>query len=300
MRLRIRLLGLASIVLLPALLLGAETPGKPAISAEKVIPNLHVDLAAGKMVALWTALPPSYQKDLKSLVSDAAAKVDPDVFAKSVAVLRKAVKLLKDKKEFVLTNPALANIPLADPKKLPQFYDAALAVLDTLANSELTRLDDLKKADIEKFLAGTGSTLFKQSKVAEDFLAVEFPDSPARSMVRMNERFKKFPPTLEKSDDKEATVVQKDTLFTPPSVTKFFFVNVEGKWIDKDLANHWSDAMKSAKAAVAQGTTKEATAATLKVIGQIDQALDALMKAKTAEAFHQETATQLKLIFSGN
>jgi hypothetical protein len=305
MRVRFATLLLALVLLTPVAPGRAQTPAKPALPPDKLILALHVDMADGKLVSLWNALPGSYQKDLQSLVSDTAGKVDPEVFAKGVAVFRKAVQLLKDKKEFVLKNDALAQLPLTDPKKLPQFYDAVLAVLATLADSELTRLDDLKKADVGKVLSGTGVKVFKQIAAAEEFVdESKFNGAfqlPVHNMIGANERLKKDVLTVVKSDDKEATVNWKVTTGFQRE-RQIVFTNVEGKWIDKKLVEEWPMIIKGSQTGlefVLPFVSKDGKPAALDFLGKIDKSLDALAAAKTADDFNKEARTRFPQFFPG-
>ena len=94
------------------------------------------ELAEGRPEILWSALPASYQKQLQDDVVRAfAAKVDPDVYRKSVTVLKKLVGVLGKKRDFILPqiveNPMFAMAQV-EKAKVEQNWDKVVGLLETV------------------------------------------------------------------------------------------------------------------------------------------------------------------------
>jgi hypothetical protein len=264
----------------------AQTTG----GADQAVKDVVTGLADGKPVVLWQALPSSYQKDVKSLIGDLANKLDVEVYNKAFAVSRKGVKLLKDKKDFILASDATADIPqTVNKKQLTEVYDALVGILDTFVTSDLGKLDELKKADVEKFLAVTAPKLGGQFSTIVNFAETVNPKDP---------NFKKFHDGVANMKNIKVTVVKAAATETTlkidlPGETEkkeVVFVKVEGKWVPKELADTWADDMKKAKAALEQipPIKEEIKKEVLGFLDMADKKIDELANTKTQKDFNEK------------
>ncbi|MGE5191031.1 MAG: hypothetical protein ACM3U2_00925, partial [Deltaproteobacteria bacterium] len=190
-------------------------------------------LKQNRLDVFWDFLPASYQNDLNSLVHRFAERMDVELWNKSVDVLRKLARLLREKKEFLAAARASKD-PEAPPGPSAAELAAIAELLDTLLASDLADLGKLKSADGGQILAGTGSTLLGQ----------------LRSMGR-----DPFADRLGIVADLKVTLVSfagdsaKLAIQVPdaPSSDREF-VRVEGKWIPKNLADNWYETIGQANA----------------------------------------------------
>lgn len=262
----------------------AADPG----SAEQAVRDVMNGLADGKLVVLWQALPASYQKDVKALIKDSADTVDPDVYDKGWAVTRKATKLLKDKKDFILNGEFAKQIPPnLDKKKLAEGYDAVVGIVDTLANSELSKLDEVKKADVEKFLTGTTTKLGTQVNSLVSLVESVNPDPNIKKMHEAFANLKKAKITVVKSGSTETTLKVEVPGETKPAEEEVF-VKVDGKWLPKKMVDDWAKDIKEAKEKTKMAQpflSKEGKEQALAVLGQAEKVIDQLQNTKTEKEF---------------
>ncbi len=74
--------------------LNPDVPQTPELAVSTVVDGLK----ASKPVALWDALPTKTQQEIDKQLGDAIATVDPEVWQRTVANLKKLVTLLETRK----------------------------------------------------------------------------------------------------------------------------------------------------------------------------------------------------------
>ncbi len=274
--------------------LRAESPEGP----EQAVKRVFSSLAEGDHVVIWQALPASYQKDIESLISDAVDKVDPEVFAKAVNVVRKTAKLLKDKREFIL-NGELAPQKL-DKETLSEGYDAIANVLEILVNSELGNRDQLKKVNVEAFLSNTSPKLNSQFLALLKLLDLLYPG---------NDNLKKFHDAMEAHKNTKIIVVKADATeatlrIERPAADKVseeqVFIKVEGKWLPKFMVDWWAKGMEDAKTGLSQAgplMSDDFKQQLLQMLDMAEEHLDKLENTKTKKEFTQAVRQIFRPLF---
>ena len=101
-------------------------------TAEAIISNL----SENKPEVVWSALPESYRKDANEVARSAIATIDADVYDKVLGILKKANKVLAEKKEYILKNETV-NALAGNKDKLSDDWDNFTDLLDILLDSEL-------------------------------------------------------------------------------------------------------------------------------------------------------------------
>lgn len=230
----------------------------PADTADNAVLAVMDGLNENHPEAAWDFLPESYQRDLNNLVHLFAERMDPVLWNKSIAVVRKLVGVLKTKKDFL----AADMTPVA-------------SLIETLLAGEAADLEKMKTFDGRQFLAGTGARLIGQLRKLVPNLGSMFD-------------FKKV--TLIKSRGDAATVELK----TDQETTEREFVRVEGKWIPQDLADAWIDQIGNAQAALSIRLSPDNLADTksqiLPLLAAVDGVLDRLAAAGNQEEFRDGLA----------
>ena len=242
--------------------------------ADQAVLDVFKGVSAGNAAAVWNAMPESYQQDVSFLVHTGATKIDPVVWNKTFALAKKLVTVLETKKDMILASPQMANSP-QDPEKIKATYDSVVSMLSLLVNSEISDLEKLKKLDIGKFAAGTGSQLVKKG--------MEIGGGP-RDLATM----KDAKVTLVGTDNGVATLsieMPDEPAETVP------FVQVEGKWIPQDMADDWAPKMAEAKAKVQAMEPKLDEAQMeqfVSVIDMIETQLDGLAETEDQQQFNMQ------------
>ena len=170
-----------------------------------------------------------------------------------------------------------------DKKELEAGWDAVAGVLDTLANSELADLSTLENLDVGEFLAGTGGKLMQQMASAS---ALAPDDSWRGEMSRLRRTQVKVV-----SQDGKSAVVQVEQPGKPPKEETY--VQVEGHWVPKKLADGWSDEIAEVRQQIEKMTTEsmaENKQAVLMQLSMVDAALDQLLQTETREQFNAALA----------
>ena len=254
---------------------------------DEAVANVVFGLQDRHPEALWHFLPESYQNDVNDLIHQFAGRMDPELWSKTVAVLKKAVKVVKQQKEFVIAMTARA--PGAPPDASPDIL-GVIQVIDFLLESELGDLQRLKKADAGEFLAVTGGRIMQQLQavsklIPSDPLALGFDDLSDLKVSVV-------------SSEGDQAVLLIEAPGAEPRETEF--VRVEGKWIPRNLAESWIDSIGQAKARlllVSPENLAQIKPQWLAMIKSIDGKLDDAADAKDQQQF---SAALLELGFSAS
>lgn len=238
-----------------------EAAKSPEEAAQRVVDGLK----GNKPVALWDALPASYQKDVQGLITEFASKMDAEVYDKAMGVAAKGVKVMKDKKDLIL---GLMDSPMGGALPMPkdQIKNNFSGIVDSfgaLMDSDIKTISSLKGMDVRKFLDKTGSKLMSQGmNMAKGQMPVKFEDikvekGGAEGMVKI-------------------TVAGK--------TEELKFVQVEGKWIPEPMSKMWKAGIEEAKKNMGDlGDIAKNKDMVLKQLDQADKMLDALSKAEKPE-----------------
>ena len=234
-------------------------------------------LAAGDVGRVWTAFPPKYQADIKSVIGAAAANLDPDVYNKAFAVAGKFVQLLKTKKDFIVNSPNFQRMLPIPKEPLVENWSAIVGTLESITNSEIKTIDGLRKVDPGQFLSSTGGEIFRIGKAT---------GPQADDALR---KAKEAKVTVVKREGDTATLKIEVEGDTPDllDVTK-----VEGKWLPTVIVMDWDKKIASIRDDMAP-TLKlapEVKTQALIMIQVVDGALDGLLAASDQKAFDSQLA----------
>ena len=242
-------------------------------TAETIISKL----AENKPQVLWSALPESYQKDANEVARSAIASLDAEVYDKVVGILKKANKILTEKKEFILKNEQLGLLA-KDMDDVSANWDAFTELVAILLDSQLGTYQKAKNIDLGGLLAETGSNLMGKlatiSALAdEDKWQTEFVAK--LKAVKIEEASTSGEESLLQVTDPDGKVEEQT------------WVKVEGKWIPKEVKDGWMANIAKAKERIAtQSAEKEQNKmGAMLVLGMVEGVLDQLDKASTQEDF---------------
>ena len=250
---------------------------------------LAANLEAGNFRAVWEALPSRYQSDVNDLVHTFAANMDAGVWKAGTSLVLKAVRVLKEKKDFILKQPALAQSPV-DPKIAAENWDGLVEVLETITSSELADLGKLKTLDVGAFLDGTGKKVADQmaalAKAADEkkLSLTDFPGVPVDAMPLAGIAKAKFS-TVTIAGDAATLRVDNEGKTEDHEV-----VRVDGKWLPKEMVDQWQEKMQAAKDALTKDMPERLTKNKMQImmpIQLVQGVLDQLLAAQTQQEFDQ-------------
>ncbi len=236
-------------------------------------------LSEDKPQVLWSCLPAKYQQDVQGVLTEFAAKADPEVWNETFAVLGKGVKMLREKKQFILNHPMVNFTPAAAKKdEIAANWDKAVTLLSDLLDSEIKTVDGIKNMDPEAFLASTGSKLFANVRDLANSIS---PEAETASLANL----KDLKATVVETAGDKATI---KTEMTGGKTKTMEFVRVDGKWLPAEMVSSWDREIAKIKSSIAQmdmgGKNKPMLLAQLKMA---DGVLDQLLAADTQDAFNQ-------------
>lgn len=254
----------------------AKTPDKAVMNAVKA-------LQKDKPQELFTALPASYQKDINSVVADAAKKMDEEVWNAGQDLLKQVVKIAKTKKKLILQSSMLASNPNKD--EVEKNWDQGIDMLSTLINSDFTNLKKLRKGDVAAILANSGSTIMKKAKKLKTEASEEI------------EKLNTVKATLVSQDGDKAKVKIEAKDEEPETVD---FVRVEGKWIPADMAEGFTEGIKSARENIAKidFTSEEGKKLKSQILTQISAIKTSLKQVESAKTKEDLDGAMMGIIMS--
>jgi len=260
-----------------------------ANTPDGTIRNVMAGLEQGNLRVVWDAFPPSYQSDVNDLVHTFAENMDSQLWSEGTGILKKAVRILKEKKQFILAHPALQQSPIpADT--MSKNWDPVVDLLDTIVTSELTDLEKLKQIDIGQFLSGTGKTIGdKVMAIAaivkeQDFSMADFPGEQVDLADLADLKSAKIT-TLSQDGDTATVRIEKED----GESEDIPMVRVEGKWLPKDMVDGWAAGIAEAKTALSTQMgpqLAQSSQTVLPIMQEVGAELDRILATQTQEQFN--------------
>jgi hypothetical protein len=227
---------------------------------------------------------------VNDLVQTFAENMDAQIWNGGAALVQKAARVLKDKKEFAIA-ALMANLPAPiEQATIETAWDPLADVLVTLVNSEIADLEKLKEIDVGVFLNSTGrsladklavlaDTLDEESLSPDQFPAVEVPEMPMPNLAKVQI-------TTVQIDGDTATIRIDDG----EKVEDHEVVRVDGKWLPKEMVDEWAQWTADAKTALTTAMPQQLQESKMFItmmMTPFQQVLDKLLAAQTQEEFNQ-------------
>jgi hypothetical protein len=263
---------------------GKKKPA-PAKTADKAVMTVTKALQDNQPQVVFQSMPASYQAEIKSVVTDAASRMDEEVWNESRDLLKSVVKIAKAKKELLLQTSMLA----ANPKKeeLSKNWDQGMDMLSTILSSDFADLKKLRKGDIEALLAGSGSEIMKKA-------------SKLKSNAEMQENLEKLKSVKAALESQEGNVAKVKITADGEEPETVDFVKVEGKWLPKDMADNFAAKVKEARENLSEidFSSEEGKALKAKILTQISAAKTMLSKAEAAKTKEEMDGVLMGMMMS--
>jgi hypothetical protein len=280
--------GKAAWLPLVLVVLSCASQGAPKVpeAPDETVRFLASGLADARPQVVWQGLPPSWQAELTVCLQESAEKSDPEIYTAGWSVAGKIVRVLEEKQAFILDHPMLAA-QVKDRAKTETLLRGVAGMMRTLMESELADREALRKIDVEKFLAGTGATLFRQ--VMELAIAAEgrTPGVPFRpDQLRLED----VAVVSQVGDAARLRVVMAGGKSSEQD-----WVRVEGRWVPKAMVDGWPKAMAGLRQQIetAAPTTPERKQAVLVQLRMVESALDSVLATATPAEYQAAAGTAL-------
>jgi hypothetical protein len=285
---------LPAFLLLPALFFltgcGGGAP-KPAATADAAVMQVVDSLKSNQPEGFWNMLPASYQTQANEVLHDFANKMPPAMYDQGAGLLVKLEKVLTTKKDLILANPMLEQVPV----DVSANYDHVVAMLSAVTSSDLMSVDKLKSADIGSLMSSIGGEMMEAAS------KIEVDQSAATGDMQEALEFKKKLDSVKAelvSEEGDTAVVRITAEGEDPEEVEF--VKVEGKWIPTELAEGWSEMITEAQAGVAEiNITPEMASQAQMMMGMAGGVLDQLQQAQTQEELQQIIGGLMGMMMGG-
>jgi len=191
---------------------------------------------------IWEALPESYRADISGLTASFAAKMDPELYDRSMALALKFIDVIQSKQDIILASETVQNTG-ADVAAIEAKMTPTLAVVRTFFGSEISTLAGLAAIDWQAYLAGTGAQIMAQA----DAIPAEEGKDPFVLFDSLQIE------VLEEAGDTarlRVTAAGED----PEEIS---LTRVENRWVPSEMAEQWQAKVAEAHARLDELTPEE-------------------------------------------
>lgn len=235
----------------------------------------------GKPQVAWQSLPASYRTDVDALIDDFSGRMDAKLWDDGFAVLGKLVRVLDEKREYILGFPMVQMFTSqSDKKAVDTQYGAVVKTLSAVVNSDIKTLDGLKDLDVAEFLTKTVGSTMGDLLGAANTMGASGLGGPDAAMLSAK---LEAAVVSETGDGAVVALTKPDGSKEQVSMSK-----VEGVWVPKDMADGWKQGIADAKSSLAElKITDEDRAQAAMMFGMANGFLDGLLKASSQEEFDE-------------
>ena len=275
--------------------------GDPFATPDGTIKYVANGLADNKPQVLWEAMPASYKQTLNEELKKSMANTDPEVHAKSVAVLQKLTGVLRDKKPLIIetVNGLSQGSGGGLPPELTDNWDDIVGLLDILTKGNMADMDWVQNPNLGDMLADEGSKIMAISGLEKllDKGLQENVDKGPKSMMEVREGLRNIEVIIVNQTDSEATlkVISKELSGDADDVEsgEFVMVRTEERWLPKEMVDAWDEGIDELKKEIQREIpissmaerkmTEEEKNQILALLDVVDQALDSANEATNSQ-----------------
>lgn len=230
-------------------------------TAEATFQQTLIAFQEGRLDAAYDFLPLSYQTDVEKLVREFAEKMDPELWSSGFTTLSKVGTLLKTKKTLILGLDEVKKSPIT--QSIMPHWDSVAVGIQNVANSEISTVEGLKRADVRKLLSAVSRSL-------NGLPLPKFGDVKVRTIS---------------TEGEAAILTYEESMNGEPHQVEF--VKIEGKWLPKSIVQGWQTGIADVQTRLSELPGRIATVkpGMLQQLEIVNGMLDQLLQAKTADEF---------------
>jgi hypothetical protein len=227
-------------------------------TAKEFVDLVIAEVKKKNNLVYWDALPASYQKDVEEVANLAISKVDPAIFVQIENVGKRAIKVLRTKKEMVLATPMVQQVP--GDVQLPRIYDPAVDLLEAYVVSDFLKPQRIKEGRIRDLL---GNYMRNANAKMEQLIAVLPADLPFRDQFAVG-----IPEGFRYELEEIGSKASLKLLYREQPPVPMVLVQEQGRWLPEQLVENWSAQVKQIKAQI-QNVTPEQMAQAKQQVGAV-------------------------------
>ncbi|MCX7422042.1 MAG: hypothetical protein NT013_21220 [Planctomycetia bacterium] len=268
----------------------AAEPDGPPKTADAAVRRVLDGLRQQNARVVWEFFPPSHRTELEELVHDVAKILDDNTWEATVAVWQKARRVLPPKATAIFGQATDGLIekdsqPAVSPRSLQRLFDS-------VGDSELADLKQLRQVDLGMFLEKTGGELLQTLGA--------LPTGGAISSKAF-ESLAKVEVTLVSTSEDSAIVRMK---WPDQEATEHAYVRTNRYWLPKTLVESWSEVVADIRKQAmgwADGLKQQPDSwnARLKAIDQLLDEIAATKSNEDARVTYQRGVQQLAVDWFG-
>jgi len=240
--------------------LDSSSPTATVHSILKGVLNYQPDI-------IWDALPKSYQADINKMLISMSLMTEKDVFEKYGSLVRRLLAAVKLKKAMIV-NTIKKMAPPNKQASIAPAFDVWVMFLDIIYNSPFTHYDQIQQADFGKIISKDGARLMKAFLAIDPKFGIKFKELANFSAKEVSRQ----------GQEVTLSLFDKKVVIDP----KMVFVQVEGRWIPKQLATNWKTylARVNSQVAMPKDKLKELNGKFRKMLPIFEQFVVAIEKVK--------------------
>jgi SLA1 homology domain 1, SHD1 len=192
-----------------------------------------------KMIVIWDAMPPGYQRDIQEIVGLALQKVDPSMIQPVMQVRDNVIKVLRTKREFILGN-AMVKMAMPDQAVVAKVYDPAIDLVEAYLSKELVEVSKAKSNELRTLLESYLSNISKKAAAVEAAIPAGSPTANAYQATN----WKNFTYKVESISSDSALLMLE---IPNQKAQKIELTQVEDRWVPVELAKDWDKKMAEVK-----------------------------------------------------
>ena len=242
-------------------------------------------------VLMWNGLPSTWRTNINGIVHEFGANVDAKSYDELMKTARMVVKILADKKTFVMKSPIMMMVQQTageQAQMINKDYDLLVTMLQTIVDSELGTVRGLKQCDLGEVIDRYGPEIVKLIKaVAMSPVSVPGQDEQLKQLRQALIGAEQMTSVVDTVSGDEATI----TVTMPGSpVETTPMKRIDDRWIPAELADQMPMMMAAAKNAVSGQGMQEMNASLQQIqpmLPMIQMSMEPLEKAGTQQEFDQ-------------
>ena len=242
-------------------------PPQANASASDFLNQMESALMSGHLIALYDFLPPSYRKDVDEVVKISASSMDPTAWASITGIVQQIGDLIVTRQRWFLSNPRIAGLGPAEQELFSGPFLTLAGLLRKGFDPAAMQIQNLQTGDFRPWLA-------ERNAAVAPYLAQLFEQLDVTSAQQFN---------VESEENGVAVV----NVSSGGIDTQVSYVQIEGYWVPKSLADTWAEEVTSMKESSGQIDTTMMASATL-FLQPVKAVLTQLAAAPDAKSFHQQ------------
>lgn len=245
-------------------------PPVSGVSCQAFLQHLDSQLAAGHLLVIYDSLPPGFRNDISGLVQLAATKVNPNAWQAAVRTVGQVGDLLVTHQNWFFSYPRIES--LDQPPGFRQRLLLIAGIMQQGFDPQQFDLSRIQSAEFRQWLADV-------DRAIAPYVAALIEQADARRQFSVQ------------SETADSAVVKMTHAGVDKDVN---FVNIEGYWVPKQMADSWANSIAAIRAEIEQAPAGGYLAEPLAALASLSAIVGPLASASDEREFHARTETMIQ------